>query len=461
MSANTGILTYNAGVQNLRMNYYAPSATIATTGQYVGTFYCFLAKVDAWPVDEVPPTPEQSQAYINNVFSNMFVAKKINTNDMSPVVERINWSNGVVYDYYTDQEDMFAKNQDGTLVKKFYVKNSYDQVFKCLWNNNGGASTVEPSFQPGTFNANQIFQGADDYKWKYLYTVTSGNKLKFMDESWMPVPVSNTSPNPIYSVRGIGSIDVINVTDGGTGYDAVNAAITVTITGDGQYASANATVTNGSVTDIVVANTGINYSYANVIISSTQGSGATAIAPVSPTGGHGTNPMDELGANRIMLTASFNKNESGNLPTDIDFRQIGLLVNPYVKTGADSYALANAAVYRTTTNYVVSIGLKNYIQDETVFQSPDGTLENATFTGTVLSFDSTSGSNTVKLINIVGTPLTNAILYGKTSGTTRVILQEQLPDFVKNSGYMIYIENRSPVQRNADGSEQFKLVLGY
>lgn len=458
MSANTGILTYNAGVQNLRMNYYAPSATIATTGQYVGTFYCFLAKVDPWPLDEVPPTPEQSQSYINNVFKNMFVAKKINTNEISPVVERIDWTNGEVYDYYTDQEDMFAKNEDGTLVKKFYVKNSFDQVFKCLWNNNGAPSTIQPSFQPGTFNANQIFQGADDYKWKYLYTVTSGNKLRFMDENWMPVPVPNTSPNPIYTTQGIGSIDVINVTDGGSGYDTVNAAVTVTITGDGQYASANATVVGGSVTDIVVANTGINYSYANASITSAQGSGATAIAPVSPTGGHGTNPLDELGANRIMLTATFDKNEGGKLPTDIDFRQIGVLVNPYSKYGV-SYALANAAIYRTTTDYVVSLGLKNYIQDETVFQSVDGSIENATFTATVLSFD--SGSNTVKLINIVGTPLTNAILYGKTSGTTRVILQEQLPDFVKNSGYMIYIENRSPVQRNADGSEQFKLVLGY
>lgn len=458
MSANTGILTYNSGAYNLRLNYYAPSSTIATTGNTLGTLYCFLSKVDPWPTDEVPPVPEQTQSYLNSVYRNMFVAKQIGTNDISPVVERIDWISGTNYDYYSDQVNMFELNQDGSLVRKFYVKNRYDQVFKCLWNNNGGASTVEPYFEPGTFNINQIFQGADNYKWKYMYTITSGSKLKFMDTSWMPVPVGTTIPNPVSTYAGTGDIEVINVTNGGSGYDEVNAAITITVTGDGYSASANAVVTGNTITDILIANTGYNYTFANVSISSSLGSGATAIAPVSPIGGHGYNPLTELGSRHVMLTAQFNTDESGNLPTDIDFRQLGVLVDPYAYYGTSS-AIANSNIYKTTTDFIVSSGFGTYLPDETIFQSSDGLLENATFTATVLSFDSTF--NTVKLINTNGIANSGALIYGATSGTARVVLQQQTPSFIKNSGFLIYLENRSPVQRNADGSEQFKLVLGY
>ena len=54
-----------------------------------------------------------------------------------------------------------------------------------------------------------------------------------------------------------------------------------------------------------------------------------------------------------------------------------------------------------------------------------------------------------------------ALVYGASSGTTRALLQQQTPEFIKESGYIIYLENRAPVQRNPDGSEQFRLVLGY
>lgn len=458
MSANTGILTNNNGYYQSSVIYYSPTATISSSGEILGTFYCFLSRVRPWPTDTNPPVPTEDQKYLKETFRNMFVAKKVTSADMSPVIERIDWTSGEVYDYYRDDIDMFALDTNGTILRRFYVKNRFDQVFKCLWNNNGGAVSTEPFFEPGNFNANQIFQGADDYKWKYMYTITSGSKLKFMDDAWMPVPVATSVPNPVSSFAGYGSIDVINVTDGGSGYDPTNSAITVTITGDGSYASANAVVVAGSINDIVVANTGSNYSYANVIISSSIGSGATAVAPTSPVGGHAYNPATELGTRHVMVTARFNRGENGKLPTDIDFRQIGLLVNPLARFGT-TVGKANSDVYSTTTNFVLSQGFGAYTPDETVYQSPDGLLGSATFTATVLSFD--VATNTVKLINTLGSANNSAVLYGATSGTSRVVLQQQTPDFITFSGYLTYLENREPVQRNDDGSEIFKLVLGY
>lgn len=458
MSANTGILTYNDGVYQLTTTYYSPTVVVPTTGKKLGALYCFLSKVDPWVDEDVPPVPEQSQKYIKQVFKNMFVAKQISTNDMSPVIERIDWKTGDVYDYYRDDVNMFALEPNGTIARRFYIKNRYDQVFKCLWNNDGEPSTVEPLFEPGTFNANQIFQGADDYKWKYMYTISSGIKMKFMDDAWIPIPLGNTTPNPVESTKTYGGIETIIVTNGGSNYNQATAPVTITVTGDGTGAYANAVISGGVVTDITIANTGYNYTYANVSISSAQGSGAQAVTYVSPVGGHGFNPISELGARHIMITATFDRDESGNLPTDIDYRQIGILSNPFAYFGT-TYGQANAQIYKTTTDFVVSPGFGNYSPDETIYQSPDGLIENAYFTATVLSFDSTF--NTVKLINTNGTPVENALLIGKTTLTTRVGLQVQTPSFIPYSGYMIYLENRTAVQRNADGSEQFKLVLGY
>jgi hypothetical protein len=109
---------------------------------------------------------------------------------------------------------------------------------------------------------------------------------------------------------------------------------------------------------------------------------------------------------------------------------------------------------------VRSIPALIYLKDgETVYQSVDGLITSSTFTATVLSYD--APTNTVRLINTLGTANNSALLYGATSGTSRVVLQQQSPDFITFSGNITYLENREPVQRNADGSEIFKLVLGY
>lgn len=457
-SANVGLLTYNSGVFHSTSTYYSPSVILPSTGEYLNSMYCFLSRVVPWTTETDPPAPIQTQKYIKDLYKNMFIAKKITSNDMSPVVERIDWVSGDIYDYYRDDVDMFQKDPNGTITRRFYVRNKFDQVFKCLWNNNGTTTTKEPYFEPGTFSTNNVFQGSDGYKWKYMYTITYANKIKFLDDTWMPVPLPSSAPNAIDTFAGSGSIDVINLTNGGTGYDLANADVYVTVTGDGKYASANVTVTSGVITDVVVANTGSNYTYANVSISSAIGSNATAVVYSSPIGGHGFNPISELGCMHVMLTASFDKSESGAIPTDIDFRQIGIISNPYVYYGSDKI-VANSTTYRLSTDYLVSTGSGAYTQDEIVYQSTTNSLATAYFTSTTLSFD--SASNQLKLLNNQGTANLNEIFYGANSGTGRVALQKNDTMFVPFSGYLMYVENREAVTRSADGSEQFKLVLGY
>ena len=326
--ATKNLLTYNAKVSSVEEAYFAPVAVVPPYYAVpLSSLYCFLSKVDPWPDDNNPPTPTQDQKYIKQVFKNMFVAKNITSNDISPVIKRVDWTTGVTYDYYRSDVDMFALNSDGTPVYSFYVRNQYDQVFKCLWNA-GVPSTVEPYFEPGSYGTNNIYLGADGYKWKYMYTIDTGTKVKFMNADWLPVPVGANTPNPLLSAAGAGNIDVINVTNGGTGYDLANAIVTVTVTGDGTGATGTVEVTDGVITDIVVTSTGTNYTYANVSITSTIGSNAIAIAPPSPIGGHSFDPISELGTSHVMFAVEFNGSEGETIPTDITFHQLGILINP-------------------------------------------------------------------------------------------------------------------------------------
>lgn len=454
--ANKTLLTTFAKQFSVEQFYFSPVTVVPPYLNIpLASLYCFLSKVDPWDDEDNPPVPQQDQRYIKQTFKNMFVAKKITANDISPVVPRVDWESGVVYDYYQDNVNIFEVDENGFANYKFYILNKYGQIFKCLWNNNGAPSTVEPFFEPGTYGTNNIFRGSDNYKWKYLYTVDGGLKIKFLDSNWIPVPVGTKNPNPLGSDAGYGDIPAINITNSGSGYDPSNAAITVVITGDGTGAAATVEMSNTSIADVIITNPGTNYTYANVAIQSAIGNGATAIASVSPVSGHAYDPISELGCTKVMISVEFNADENGAIPIDIDYHQLGIIVNPTTRQLSPNPA--NGQIYKTTTDLVLAAGQGLYTNDEIVYQGTS--LEEAYFTGRVLSFD--SGSNTLKLINTEGTLAYNDSVHGSVSGTVRTLLTYSIPNFVPMSGYMAFIENRTGITRSEDGIEQFKIVLGY
>jgi hypothetical protein len=454
--ASTSLLTYAAKVASVEQVYYSPVVTLPTTNEVLSSMYCVLAKVDTWINDVSPPSPTQDQKAVKNFLKNVFVAKLVTSNDISPVIPRVDWTLDTVYDQYADDVDMFALDPFGNQVYTFYVKNRYDQVFKCLSNNNGGPSLYEPYFEPGTYTTNNIYQNVDGYKWKYIFTVDLSSKVKFMDQYWIPVLVGQNTPNPIASSAGTGSLDVINVISGGSGYDPTTSVITLNITGDGSGANGVAIVANGAITDILMTSPGSNYTYANASIISANGSGAILAANTSsPIGGHGYDPVSDLGCMHVMISVEFNGSENQNIPTDITYHQIGLLINP--TTNSLSPLSANGSIYNTSTSVIVAGGFGSFVNDELVFQG--ASLASATFIGTVLDFN--TSSNELSLINITGTLTVNAPIFGNGSGTARTVLAYNEPDFVPLSGYLSYMENRSGITRSPDGIEQFKIVLGY
>ena len=137
---------------------------------------------------------------------------------------------------------------------------------------------------------------------------------------------------------------------------------------------------------------------------------------------------------------------------------MGLIISPTSKLNFPSYA--NGVIYKTTTDLVVSQGQGQFLFDEIVYQSTDGTYATAQTSGwygTVLNFD--SGNNVINVINTTGTLSTGSTIYGKTSTTNRTLLTANTTSFDVFSGYPIFLQNLDGVTRSPDGIEQFKIVI--
>jgi len=350
----------------------------------------------------------------------------------------------------------------------FYVRNSKDQVFKCLFNNHDGLSTIEPTIDiDGQLPENPYILTGDSYKWKYLYTIPYGMKQKFFTSSWMPAIVDNA----VVAGAVDGRLDIITITSGGTGYfldsgesGNSNSLSIVSVSGDGSGAVVTAKVQSGVITDLNILNGGTGYTTANVYITPgsnhlANGNIASFSAVISPPGGHGFNPVTELGCYSVMTAVDLIGTENDTIPVGtsvvpFDFRQITLVSDPKLANGV----FANGSVYRMTTKLALTNpGTSNYTNDETVYIGTS--LAAANFTATVIDWD--ASGNYLYVNNLSGNVVVGSTLTGNTSAATATILGETAPDITLFTGDLLYIENRDKIVRDVDQTEQIRLVLSF
>ena len=105
--------------------------------------------------DSAPPTPLDNVVDELMYYRDMIAAKKITSGDVSYACPRHNWTTGTVYDYYRGDYGATVNSATVTTVAgstnmfssttKMYVRTSAGNVYMCMWNNGGAASTVEPT----------------------------------------------------------------------------------------------------------------------------------------------------------------------------------------------------------------------------------------------------------------------------------------------------------------------------
>ena len=397
--------------------------------------------------------------------------KKITASDVSHVVPRYDYADGQSYVAWdSENSDIYDT--------KFYVLTSDFKVYKCI--QKGPSST---SVQPTHTTAAIPAAGADGYRWKYMYTLTTGDSEKFLTKSFMPVKTLAEAPtlattNVDYpqqqsqvSSRALpkaAGIERIVIENGGTNYDAADA-FTITIEGDGTGAAAvdgGVTVSGGAITAIELSNVGTDYTKAKVTITHDNasggavGSGCIARAVIAPAGGHGTDPVSELGAFFVSLNVQLDNSDDSDLTTGNDFRQITIVKNPY----SAGTTLATASVLKATKALNLASGqsTSGFVVDQVIQAASGGSGAKAY----LVEIDSTNGKLYYYQNEKTGyTPFaqTDTVQGTLPSGGSATLASSHITaaGVVAGSGQVIFLENRDPISRSATQIEDIKCIIEF
>lgn len=418
--------------------------------------YMTFGKSNAWANDSAPPTVIANNVTNIDLWFNMIGAKKITSNDVRHVVKRFIWSANTVYSQYDDQNTTLF---DGNT--QFYVVTSNHRVYKCLDNRNGRLSTIEPS----SVNTSSAVTLSDGYTWKYMYTLTDEERFRFVLPDYMPVKTLRLDDGSLqWDVQQAavqGAIHSIKVTNTGSGY--TNASnIIVSISGDGTGATATATLNtvSNTVNAIVMTTFGSGYRTANVRITGGGGSNASGRVVLAPLGGHGSNPVYELGGSNILIDTRLVGTQGDKYPKETQFRQIAIIKDPLKYN--TSTIMSNSVISQFTTlslyNYAVGVGVPTeYEIGEEVYQGTS--LTDYTFKGRVVEWD--AANSIVKVSQTRGAPVLIGTLYGANTSTTKVVNSVVYPDLKPYTGQVLYVDNITPITKDADQTEDLKVLIKF
>jgi len=476
--------------------------------------YMFVGRSKSWGSPDSPPTnePIDSFDYHRSVYADSVAFKRVDITDTALVIPRVDWidpadttgGTGKVYSMYKPDYSPAKTTSNGAtrlFDSNYYVMNSDFNVYKCLYNGQtpdypkGRPSLVEPT---GTSTTLIETNDSVDYKyrWKYMYTIDADNILKFVTSEFIPV-LENTL---VKSAASAGSVDTIVIENAGAGYN--NGTYTnVPIRGDyeingGTQALCTVVVASGSIASATITSAGTGYTFGTINVALIpnigSGTGADLDVIIPPNGGHGSDPVRELGGYRLMFASKLETTSAfTDFPIDLTFRRVGLVLNPY------DYNTA------TVSNQNTRSGVKALIFPQTGSGAPSGSfvpgdlITQATTgaKGFVVSYNSTTkvlkyyqnefdgttngniipfaGANQItSSSNVTATPDATAGTSSVpvTQVTIGVTLYELGMSFVqgyateeieKNSGEILYIDNRSPITRSQDQNEELKVVIEF
>ena len=448
--------------------------------------YMFIGRPLSWTDDSNPPTPVDSLNDEYDAYANMTALKKVSSTDVSHAIIRRDWISGTVYDEYRHNytSSNTANSGASTLwASRFFVVTSDYNVYKVISNNNGANSTVMP-----TGTSTNILTTGDGYKWKYMYSISASDVIKFVTSDFIPVKTlgakaavegdigglgtaatdDNSTQWDVENAAVDGTIEHARVTAGGSSYGS-DGNYNVAVSGDGASGQLQVTVSSGAITAVTVNAVGSGYSVASITNSllqtatSSSGTGATFDVIISPKNGHGSDPVEELGGNYVIVNSRLEYAEgSGDFPTDNDFRQIGLIVNP---TNAGGNTLSSASTLSALNRIALQSGATMPAVDSTIASA--ASITSGTATGKVVSVDSTNRyvyylPSVDSVGNFNAFANSNGVFVGSTQKGTILAsggISSAYPEIQRNSGDIVYLENRGAVARAADQIEDIKLII--
>ena len=415
-------------------------------------------------------------------FDDVIAAKRITSSDVSRAIPRRNWTTGTTYDIYRHDYGQYVKGSSSTTISAnsgatsladatFYVLSSDNNVYKVIDNNGNSASTVEP-----TGTSTSVLSTGDGYKWKYMYTLTASEQVNFLSTDFMHCSTDST----VSAAATDGAIDIVKIKTAGSG--GTNGTHTgVAIRGDGSGGVASVTVSGGAVTAVTVTSAGSGYRFAYIRNADIVSAGATSLSGseldviIGPKGGHGSDAVNELGGFFVMMNTDFTGTESSNSGDFVvgqDFRRVALLRDPTTSGSA-----ASATTLRGTLAVKLSGTPGTFTVDEEINQATTGAV------GKVVEYDSSN-----KILYYIQTRFNDEgvdsngnqtafsggnVITGQDSSATGTpdTSTQTVDNIAFSSGYnsgeidhdtdVLYQENRAPITRASDQTENVKLIVEF
>lgn len=416
------------------------------------SYYLYFARHRSWDDDSVPDIPVDNRESYHALFPEILAGIRITSEMVGHAIPRNNWESGEVYDIYRHDYSSDNTTEDGNsslFDARFYVVNSDLNVYKCIDNNNGGESTVEPT---GTSTSIQTY--SDGYRWKFMYGLTSLESLNFVTPDYfLAKKVDGDDGSGQYEVQEEavdGAIDHIAVDEPGTGYSE-GETIEIEGTGSGCEAEIEEVDDDGGIKKILVTDPGEGYYYAKATVEdSSDGSGATLTPIIPPPGGHGSDAISELGASNVLINVTVTGEEGDDFPIDNDFRVLGIIYN---LRNSDGDIASNE-----TVSFTKKLNLTDVSDSITAEDTFEGETSNAV--GRVLTYDSDSQTlRYTQQIEDTTHDFEEGEILQFDSGATAEIDSIEDSDVQPFSGYPLYIEHRRPIVRASEQQEDISIIL--
>jgi len=491
------------------------------------SFYIFLSLPNPTAVgfgresdwDTSTPNPTDNFNNLNHTKNTIICGKKITSDNCRRLIRRTDWSRGNRYEMYRHDYDITNPSpitkSSRLYDANYYVISSNYSVYICLDNGSSGIKTTgnasqdEPLFTD--LEPSKAGESGDGYIWKYLFTVSPSDIIKFDSTEYISVPndwESSTYPqisavrNSADSSANNNQIKKVYIENQGFGYSDPSDQ-ELNILGDGTGAKVILQVENSKIVDVSVSSGGSGYTYGVVdlgpINQNATSNFAKLIPIIPPSKGHGYDLYKELGTDKILLYARFD-DSTKDFPIDTKFCQIGILKNPTsigstsvfndiqftnlygIKFSATSgsvivgdrirqsvgdggYAYGYVASYDTETKVL------KYFKDRSLYYN-QSTYDQTDYVGVSTSskvLDFISSPNPVNSNSgFSGTIDTNFTgITTNPSGTKIINLGVQFtnglskPEINIGSGDIIYLDNRPTITRNSKQKEDIKIILEF
>ena len=473
------------------------------------------------------PNPTDNFEYSSHYRDTSLFGKRITSSNIRRLIRKVTWTSNTSYDMYRHdysiQNPTPNSNSSRLYDSNYYVINSDFRVYICIDNGSsgenvkGGKSQDEPKSTDLEPSAAGV--SGDGYIWKYLFSVSPSDIIKFDSTEYVVVPnewktsidSQNVRENGNSGPTNLNQIKKVYIENGGKEYNS--GTYSVDIIGDGSGGTVSVTVDNsGTITSTQVITGGFGYTWAIVDLGSLQSNEnlqfpAKLIPIIPPSKGHGYDIYTELGTDKVLIYARFD-DSTKDFPTNTKFAQVGIVKNPTTFSGSgtdifkgNQYSSLGAIKLtsgfpgtpvigeeitqvvsggtpskpRLAKGYVASYDSETkvlkYFQDRSLYFGNTLNQTDSTDHSKVYNFESTggpitptSGAYSGSINTSFGSPIpTNKDTVGGKVIDLGVTFTAGLanPEINKKTGDIIYIDNRPLVARDIRQKEDVKIILEF